>query len=119
MFLPLIFCRLFKLYLVLVLINQMTSALFRFIAAAGRNLIVVNSFGLFVLLALYASGGFILSRGMMSIISYLKTIFFCQTWRNSFFVLFVVEWNRTNKEMVEMGLLGFTIDVRAERNSSE
>ncbi|KAG5227869.1 pleiotropic drug resistance protein [Salix suchowensis] len=54
--------RLFKLYLVLVLINQMTYALFRFIAAAGRNLIVARSFGSFVLLALFASGGFILSR---------------------------------------------------------
>jgi hypothetical protein len=33
--------------------------------------------------------------------------------------MFFVEWNRANKEMVDMGLLGFTIDVRAERNSSE
>ena len=60
----------------LVLINQMASALFRFIAAAGRNMIVANTFGSFVLLAVFALGGVILSRGMMSIISHSKIIFF-------------------------------------------
>ncbi|KAL9406998.1 hypothetical protein Peur_003970 [Populus x canadensis] len=54
--------RFFKLYAVLVLINQMASALFRFIAAAGRNMIVANTFGSFVLLAVFALGGVILSR---------------------------------------------------------
>ncbi|KAI5600727.1 hypothetical protein BDE02_01G044500 [Populus trichocarpa] len=54
--------RFFKLYVVLVLINQMASALFRFIAAAGRNMIVANTFGSFVLLAIFALGGFVLSR---------------------------------------------------------
>jgi ABC-type multidrug transport system permease subunit len=59
------FSRLFKQYLLLLLINQMASALFRFIAAAGRNMIVANTFGSFALLALFALGGFILSRGIM------------------------------------------------------
>ncbi|KAA8541855.1 hypothetical protein F0562_023007 [Nyssa sinensis] len=54
--------RLFKQYLLLLLINQMASALFRFIAAMGRNMIVANTFGSFALLVLFALGGFILSR---------------------------------------------------------
>ncbi|CAK7336270.1 unnamed protein product [Dovyalis caffra] len=54
--------RLFKQYFLLLLINQMASALFRFIAAAGRNMIVANTFGSFALLTLFALGGFILSR---------------------------------------------------------
>ncbi|XP_017215242.1 pleiotropic drug resistance protein 1-like [Daucus carota subsp. sativus] len=54
--------RLFKQYLLLVLINQMASALFRTIAAAGRSLIVASTFGSFALLILFALGGFVLSR---------------------------------------------------------
>ena len=42
----------------------MASALFRFIAALGRNMIVANTFGSFALLILLVLGGFILSRGM-------------------------------------------------------
>ncbi|CAL1376770.1 unnamed protein product [Linum trigynum] len=56
------FLRLLKLYFVLVLINQMASALFRFIAATGRNMIIANTFGSFVLLLLFALSGFVLSR---------------------------------------------------------
>ncbi|QCE02081.1 ATP-binding cassette [Vigna unguiculata] len=54
--------RLLKQYLVLLLINQMSSGLFRAIAALGRNMIVANTFGSFALLILFALGGFILSR---------------------------------------------------------
>ncbi|RVW77602.1 Pleiotropic drug resistance protein 1 [Vitis vinifera] len=54
--------RLFRQYLLLLLVNQMASGLFRFIAAAGRNMIVANTFGAFALLMLLASGGFILSH---------------------------------------------------------
>ncbi|CAL5439940.1 unnamed protein product [Camellia sinensis] len=54
--------RLFRQYLLLLLVNQMASALFRFIGAAGRNMIVANTFGSFALLMLFALGGFILSR---------------------------------------------------------
>lgn len=59
----LMFCRFLKHFLLLVVINQMASALFRLIAAAGRNLIVANTFGAFALLILFALGGFVLSRG--------------------------------------------------------
>ncbi|XP_059640406.1 pleiotropic drug resistance protein 1-like isoform X2 [Cornus florida] len=54
--------RLFRQYLLLLLFNQMASALFRFIGAMGRNMIIANTFGSFVLLTLFASGGFVLSR---------------------------------------------------------
>jgi len=47
---------------VLLLINQMSSGLFRAIAALGRNMIVANTFGSFALLILFALGGFILSK---------------------------------------------------------
>ncbi|KAG8643795.1 hypothetical protein MANES_11G067100v8 [Manihot esculenta] len=53
--------RLYRQYLLLVLVSQMASALFRFIAAAGRTMIVANTFGSFALLVLFALGGFILS----------------------------------------------------------
>lgn len=58
------FCRLFKHYLILVLVNQMAGALFRAIGALGRNMIVANTFGSFALLTLFALGGFVLSRGI-------------------------------------------------------
>ncbi|KAK4590522.1 hypothetical protein RGQ29_020894 [Quercus rubra] len=54
--------RLFKQYLLLLLVNQMASALFRAIGAMGRNMIVANTFGSFALLLLFALGGFILSK---------------------------------------------------------
>ncbi|KAJ6346920.1 hypothetical protein OIU76_003581 [Salix suchowensis] len=40
----------------------MASALFRFIAATGRNMIVANTFGSFALLTIFSLGGVILSR---------------------------------------------------------
>lgn len=57
-------CRFLKQYLLLLVVHQAASALFRFIGAAGRNMIVANTFGLFALLLLFALGGFVLSRGM-------------------------------------------------------
>ncbi|KAL2544694.1 ABC transporter G family member 40 [Forsythia ovata] len=54
--------RLLKQYLLLLLMHQSASALFRFIGAVGRNMIVANTFGLFALLMLFALGGFVLSR---------------------------------------------------------
>jgi hypothetical protein len=56
------FCRLLKQYLLLLLINQMASGLFRAIAALGRNMIVANTFGSFALLTLLTLGGFVMSR---------------------------------------------------------
>ncbi|KAG5540567.1 hypothetical protein RHGRI_020697 [Rhododendron griersonianum] len=54
--------RLFKMYILLLCVNQTASGLFRLIAALGRNMIVANTFGSFALLAILVLGGFILSR---------------------------------------------------------
>ncbi|KAI3803436.1 hypothetical protein L1987_31587 [Smallanthus sonchifolius] len=54
--------RFLKHYLLLTLSNIMASGLFRFIGAAGRNMIVANTVGSFSLLVLFALGGFILNR---------------------------------------------------------
>ncbi|CAI9261240.1 unnamed protein product [Lactuca saligna] len=54
--------RFFKQYVILLLVNQMSSGLFRFIGALGRNMIVANTFGSFALLLVFALGGFVLSR---------------------------------------------------------
>ncbi|KAJ9692499.1 hypothetical protein PVL29_011519 [Vitis rotundifolia] len=54
--------RLFRRYLLLLLVNQMASALFQLIASTGRNMIVANTFGSFATLLLFALGGFVLSR---------------------------------------------------------
>ncbi|BFG42849.1 hypothetical protein CerSpe_291230 [Prunus speciosa] len=54
--------RLFKQFLLLLLINQMASALFRFIAGVGRSLTIASTFGSFALVMLFSLGGFVLSR---------------------------------------------------------
>ncbi|KAF7139271.1 hypothetical protein RHSIM_Rhsim07G0220600 [Rhododendron simsii] len=54
--------RFFKQYLLLVSINQMASALFRFIGGIGRNIIVASTYGSFALLVVLVLGGFALSR---------------------------------------------------------
>ncbi|KAI3789694.1 hypothetical protein L2E82_02497 [Cichorium intybus] len=54
--------RFFKQLLLLLLINQMSSAMFRFIGAIGRNMIVASTFGAFALLICFVLGGFVLSR---------------------------------------------------------
>ncbi|KAL5786120.1 hypothetical protein ACOSQ2_008512 [Xanthoceras sorbifolium] len=54
--------RFFKQYFLLLCVNQMASALFRFIGALGRNIIVANTFGSFSLLTVLVLGGFIMSR---------------------------------------------------------
>ncbi|KAL0441589.1 UNVERIFIED_CONTAM: Pleiotropic drug resistance protein 1 [Sesamum radiatum] len=55
--------RLFKQYLLLLLLNQMASGLFRLIGAVGRHMIIANTFGAFVLFILFTLGGVVLSRG--------------------------------------------------------
>jgi hypothetical protein len=47
----------------------MASALFRFIGAVGRNVIVANTFGSFALIVILVLGGFILSRGEVLLVS--------------------------------------------------
>ncbi|XP_066306469.1 ABC transporter G family member 36-like [Miscanthus floridulus] len=54
--------RFFKQYLLLLAVNQMAAALFRFIGGASRNMIVANVFASFMLLVVMVLGGFILVR---------------------------------------------------------
>ncbi|XP_009616095.1 pleiotropic drug resistance protein 1-like [Nicotiana tomentosiformis] len=54
--------RLFKQFLLLILVHQMASALFRFIGAVGRTMGVASTFGAFALLLQFALGGFVLAR---------------------------------------------------------
>uniref|UniRef100_A0A0E0LUI1 ABC transporter domain-containing protein n=1 Tax=Oryza punctata TaxID=4537 RepID=A0A0E0LUI1_ORYPU len=54
--------RLFKQYLLLLLVNQMAAALFRFIAALGRTMVVANTLASFALLVLLVLSGFVLSH---------------------------------------------------------
>ncbi|KAF3618071.1 Pleiotropic drug resistance protein 3 [Capsicum annuum] len=54
--------RFFKQLFLLICFNQMASALFRLIAALGRNIIVANTFGSCALFIVLVMGGFILSR---------------------------------------------------------
>ncbi|CAN4097540.1 unnamed protein product [Withania somnifera] len=54
--------RFFKQIFLLICVHQMASALFRLLAALGRNLIVANTFGSFALLTVMVLGGFIVSR---------------------------------------------------------
>ncbi|RRT63316.1 hypothetical protein B296_00018839 [Ensete ventricosum] len=50
-------------YLLLVLISQMASGLFRLLAALGREMVVADTFGSFAQLVLLVLGGFLISRG--------------------------------------------------------
>ncbi|KAK9682594.1 hypothetical protein RND81_10G084300 [Saponaria officinalis] len=54
--------RFFKQYLLLLTVHQMATALFRFNAGLGRNMILANTFGTGALMTLLVLGGFILSR---------------------------------------------------------
>ncbi|XP_066306519.1 ABC transporter G family member 36-like isoform X2 [Miscanthus floridulus] len=54
--------RFFKQYLLLLAVNQMAAALFRFVSGVSRNMIVANVFASFMLLVVMVLGGFILIR---------------------------------------------------------
>ncbi|KAI3868273.1 hypothetical protein MKX03_000184 [Papaver bracteatum] len=54
--------RLLRQFFLLLCVNQMAAGFFRSAAAVGRNMIVANTIGSFVLLIILALGGFILSR---------------------------------------------------------
>ncbi|CAI8614417.1 unnamed protein product [Vicia faba] len=54
--------RFFRQYLVLVLVHQMASGLFRFLAAVGRDMTVALTFGSFTLTILFSMSGFVLSK---------------------------------------------------------
>ncbi|XP_044481157.1 pleiotropic drug resistance protein 1-like isoform X1 [Mangifera indica] len=51
-----------KQFILLVFLNQMASGLFRLIAAAGRTMVIANTYGSYALLLLVTLGGFITSR---------------------------------------------------------
>lgn len=55
--------RFFSQFLLLFFLHQMSLALFRVMAALGRNMIVSNTFGSFAMLVVMILGGFIISRG--------------------------------------------------------
>ncbi|CAD6237901.1 unnamed protein product [Miscanthus lutarioriparius] len=54
--------RFFKQYLLLLAVNQMAAALFRFVSGVSRNMIVANVFASFMLLVVMVLGGFILIK---------------------------------------------------------
>ncbi|KAH7657268.1 Monosaccharide-transporting ATPase protein [Dioscorea alata] len=54
--------RFFRHYLLLVLVSQMASGLFRLLAAVGREMVVADTFGSFAQLVLLVLGGFLISR---------------------------------------------------------
>ena len=68
--------------------NQMASALFKMVAALGRNMIVANTFGAFAMLVFFALGGVVLSKGMCSHHAYTFTSSFLHTHiKSSTFIL--------------------------------
>ncbi|XP_057772940.1 pleiotropic drug resistance protein 1-like [Salvia miltiorrhiza] len=54
--------RFVKYYLVLLAQMQAASSMFKVIGAVGRNMIIANTFGFFVLLLMFALSGFVLAR---------------------------------------------------------
>ncbi|XP_020269449.1 ABC transporter G family member 36-like [Asparagus officinalis] len=54
--------RFFRQFLVFLLINQMASGLFRFIAGLTRQMIIANTVGSFALLMIMVLGGFVIGR---------------------------------------------------------
>ncbi|XP_024525813.1 ABC transporter G family member 31 [Selaginella moellendorffii] len=54
--------RFFRYMFLLVLMHQMALAMFRFIGAVGRNMIVANTFGSFGILIVFLLGGFVIDR---------------------------------------------------------
>ncbi|XP_065020889.1 pleiotropic drug resistance protein 2-like isoform X3 [Musa acuminata AAA Group] len=54
--------RFFSQFLVLLLVHQVALALFRFIAATGRTMVIANTFGTFSVLLVFVLGGFVMSK---------------------------------------------------------
>ncbi|XP_078161527.1 ABC transporter G family member 36-like [Carex rostrata] len=54
--------RLFKQYILLIVTNQMSGGLFRFMGGLARNMVIANTFGSFSMLLVMVLGGFILTR---------------------------------------------------------
>jgi hypothetical protein len=66
--------RFFRHYLLLVLVSQMASGLFRLLAALGREMVVADTFGSFAQLVLLILGGFLIARGKTSLHSHIALI---------------------------------------------
>ncbi|KAI4355696.1 hypothetical protein L6164_004444 [Bauhinia variegata] len=62
--------RFFKQGLLLLLLCQLASGLFRSVSALGRNMIIANTFGTFAIVTFLTLGGFILSRGTSDLFSF-------------------------------------------------
>ncbi|PKA64696.1 Pleiotropic drug resistance protein 1 [Apostasia shenzhenica] len=60
--------RFFKQYLSLLLVNQMAAGLFRFIAVAGRTMVVANALAIYISAIIVALGGFVLATLGVSIL---------------------------------------------------
>eukprot|EP01018_Ginkgo_biloba_P004077 Gb_33043 [translate_table: standard] len=58
--------RMFRQFLLIFFVNQMSVALFRLIASLGRNMVVAFTFGSFAMVIILVLGGFILSRDNIS-----------------------------------------------------
>ncbi|KAK8959475.1 ABC transporter G family member 34 [Platanthera guangdongensis] len=54
--------RFFRQFLAFFSVHQMALALFRFIGAAGRTMVIANTFGIFALLVVFALGGFVIAK---------------------------------------------------------
>ncbi|KAL0923809.1 hypothetical protein M5K25_004587 [Dendrobium thyrsiflorum] len=55
--------RFFKHYLLLLLVNQMASGMFRFIAVLGRILVIAHVLSAYIVLVILVLGGFLISHG--------------------------------------------------------
>jgi len=91
----------------------MAAALFRFIAAVGRDMTVALTFASFAIAILFSMSGFVLSKG--TIITDTKqinnhsvclTMFYTKS--SLFSLLYAL---RRYKKMVDMGILDITFDV--------
>ncbi|RZC83900.1 hypothetical protein C5167_046685 [Papaver somniferum] len=54
--------RFFRQFLAFFCVHQMALSLFRFIAAAGRTMVIANTMGTFTMLVVFVLGGFIISK---------------------------------------------------------
>ncbi|KAG0452467.1 hypothetical protein HPP92_025131 [Vanilla planifolia] len=54
--------RFFRQFLAYLSIHQMSLALFRFLAAVGRTMVIANTLGVFSLLVVFVLGGFVISK---------------------------------------------------------
>lgn len=59
--------RFIKYYLLLLVVTQVASSLFRVIGAIGRDMIMAFLYGYFILLLVFALSGFVLFRGTESL----------------------------------------------------